>query len=75
MKNRLISLLLSLLAAITWCTAQDVGIKTNFLYWGTATPNLGIEVRVAPRWTIDLSGGYNFIDPINEIVEKAHELT
>ena len=66
MKNRLISLLISLLATITWCTAQDVGIKTNFLYWGTATPNLGVEVRVAPRWTIDLSGGYNFINPINK---------
>ena len=66
MKNRLISLLLSLLACITWCTAQDVGIKTNLLYWGTATPNLGVEVRVAPRWTIDLSGGYNFINPINK---------
>ena len=66
MKNRLISLLLSLLASITWCTAQDVGIKSNLLYWGTATPNLGFEVKVAPRWTFDLSGGYNFINPINK---------
>lgn len=40
-------------------SAQDIALKTNALYWGTTTPNLGIEVTLAPKWTLDLSGGYN----------------
>lgn len=39
--------------------AQVVGIKTNLLYDATATINAGIEVGIAPRWTIDLSGNLN----------------
>lgn len=39
--------------------AQDVAIKTNVLYDATATVNLGVEVGVAPKWTIDLSGNLN----------------
>lgn len=39
--------------------AQKVGLKTNFLYDATATVNLGVEARLAPRWSIDLSGNYN----------------
>lgn len=40
-------------------SAQEIAIKTNALYWVTATPNLGMEVALAPKWTLDLSGGYN----------------
>ncbi len=39
--------------------AQDVAVKTNGLYWATTTPNLGLEVAFDPKWTVDLSGGYN----------------
>jgi hypothetical protein len=39
--------------------AQYFAVKTNALYDITATINLGIEFRVAPRWTIDISGNYN----------------
>ncbi|MBR3801092.1 MAG: DUF3575 domain-containing protein, partial [Rikenellaceae bacterium] len=31
---------------------QDVAIKTNLLYDATRTVNAGIEVGLAPRWTI-----------------------
>ena len=34
-------------------------MKTNALYWATTTPNLGVEFSFAPRWTIDVRGGYN----------------
>lgn len=35
-------------------------VKTNLLYGGYArTPNLGVEVGFAPRWSFDLSGAYN----------------
>ncbi len=39
--------------------AQDVALKTNGLYWATTTPNIGLEVAFSPKWTLDLSGGYN----------------
>lgn len=41
-------------------TAQKIAVKTNLLYGGvTLTPNLGAEIGLAPRWTLDISGGYN----------------
>lgn len=41
-------------------TAQKIAVKTNLLYGGvTLTPNLGAEIGIAPRWTLDISGGYN----------------
>lgn len=39
--------------------AQNVAIKTNLLYDATTTINLGIEVGLAPKWTLDLSGNLN----------------
>ena len=34
-------------------------IKTNALYWATTTPNLGIEIGLSDKFTLDLSGNYN----------------
>lgn len=34
-------------------------IKTNALYWATSTPNLGFEVALAKKLTLDVSGNYN----------------
>ena len=39
--------------------AQSIAVKTNALYWATATPNIGVEYSVASRWTLQLEGGYN----------------
>ncbi len=39
--------------------SQKIGVKTNLLYDATTTPNLGFEFSLSPRWTLDLSGGYN----------------
>lgn len=38
---------------------QDVVVKTNLLYDATATINAGVEIGLAPKWTLDLSGNYN----------------
>ncbi len=38
---------------------STAAIKTNLLYDATMTVNLGAELRVAPEWTIDLSGNIN----------------
>ncbi|SHF93820.1 DUF3575 domain-containing protein [Dysgonomonas macrotermitis] len=34
-------------------------IKTNALYWLTTTPNLGIEIGLSDKFTLDISGNYN----------------
>lgn len=39
--------------------AQDWAIKTNVLYDATATINLGVEIGLAPKWTLDISGNLN----------------
>jgi len=38
---------------------QRVAVKNNFLYDLTLTPNLGLEIGVGEKSTIQLSGGYN----------------
>lgn len=42
--------------------AQDVGIKTNILYDAALSPNLGVEIGLAPKWTLDISGNINAWD-------------
>lgn len=39
--------------------AQEVGLKTNLLYWGTTTPNLAAEVALGKKLTFELQGTYN----------------
>jgi hypothetical protein len=39
--------------------AQQIGVKSNILYNLTTTMNLGLEVSLAPQWTIDLPVNYN----------------
>ena len=43
-----------------------VGLKTNALYWGTTTPNLGIEVRLAKKWTLEAEVGLNPFENKND---------
>ena len=38
--------------------AQNVALKTNLPYAAAASANLGLEVGLAPRWTLDISGNY-----------------
>ncbi len=61
MKFKCIKTICFLLMAFSWqeMKAQDVAVKTNLAYWATTTPNLGIEIALAPKWTLDVSGGYN----------------
>ena len=52
-------LLLLLLCASVAARGQNVGLKTNVLYDAAANVNLGLEVGLAPRWSMDVSGDYN----------------
>ena len=40
-------------------SAQQVDVKTNLLYDATASINLGVEVQLAPKWSLDVSGDFN----------------
>lgn len=41
-------------------SGQNVAVKTNLVYDIAAyTVNAGVEVGLAPRWTLDISGNYN----------------
>jgi len=58
--NRIIILLALVVAgAFTGVRAQDVALKTNLLADGFLNPNLGIEIGLAPKWSLDVSGQYN----------------
>lgn len=40
-------------------SAQKLSLKTNALYWATASPNLSAEIGLAPHWTLEVGGGLN----------------
>jgi len=66
MKKRIHLLMLVLAALCAPAVAQNVALKTNLLYDATTTPNLGIEVSVGARSTINLVGGLNAWDFKND---------
>lgn len=39
--------------------SQNVAIKTNIIYDALLTPTLGVEVGLAPKWSLDVSGSLN----------------
>ncbi|MDL2304105.1 DUF3575 domain-containing protein [Bacteroides sp. OttesenSCG-928-D19] len=58
--KRLITLILLLSGFfISQSSAQKIAVKSNLLYDITSTMNLGVEVRLSDRWTIDLPVNYN----------------
>lgn len=61
MKRKILILIMILAAVVTVqrAAAQDVGIKTNLVADGLLSPNLGVEIGLAPKWTLDLTGEFN----------------
>ena len=43
-------------------SAQKLAVKTNVLSDLTTTVSLGAELRLAPQWTLDVTGSYNAWD-------------
>lgn len=59
-RTRKLAVALLLIArAWTTCHAQEVAVKTNLLYDATTTLNLGLEVGLTSKMTLDISGNYN----------------
>ena len=52
-----ISLMLTLLTSLQ-VHSQNVTISNNLLYDAWLTPNLRVGVRLAPHWSVGLTGGY-----------------
>ena len=71
MKRYLIIAVIVFLASLGSASAQKIGVKSNALYWATATPNLGFEFALGERWTFELEGSYN---PWNLNAEKNTKL-
>lgn len=61
MKRNILILIIAAVAVVTAqrAQAQDVGIKTNLVADGLLSPNLAVEVGVAPKWTLELTGEFN----------------
>ncbi len=59
MKRILQFLVISVLGMVQGVRAQDVALKTNLLYDAALSPNAGIEIGLAPKWTLDITGQFN----------------
>lgn len=60
-RNRLCLLLLFVGMAVG-AKGQDVAIKTNLVSDALLSPELGVEIGLAPKWTFNLAGQVNFWD-------------
>lgn len=63
--RRFLPLLVFALLSIAAAKGQNVGLKTNLLPDAALSPNLGVEFRLAPKWSMDLTGQMN-LWPIND---------
>lgn len=58
--SRLVVVMAAIFAFSNTAGAQSrFAAKTNLLYDATLSPNLGVEIGLAPKWTFDLSGNIN----------------
>lgn len=60
MKRRIHILIAALSVLCSVATAQDVAIKTNLVDDALLDANIGVEVQVAPKWSIDVPASFNF---------------
>ena len=59
MNRGIFLLIMTTISVVHTVNAQDVALKTNILSDAFMNINAGIEVGLAPRWTLDVSGGFN----------------
>lgn len=54
---RTLVFILSCLPMLAFC--QQAALKTNIVFWGTTTPNAGIELGMGRKLSLDIWGAYN----------------
>lgn len=59
MKKKIALILLLALTGFLPGRSQNVAVKTNLLYDALLSINAGVEVGLAPKWTLDVSGSFN----------------
>lgn len=60
LRRKLLTLFIAVAAGICHQGfAQNVAIKTNILSDAILNPNAGIEIGLAPRWTLEVEGEFN----------------
>lgn len=59
MKRFIMLLAIAITTALQTLRGQDVAIKTNILADAFLNPNAGIEIGLAPKWTLDVTGQLN----------------
>lgn len=59
MKRIILLLAIVIAGASQTVRGQNVAIKTNMLADAFLSPNIGIEIGIAPRWTLDATGQFN----------------
>lgn len=47
------------LSSIRVDAGDNAGLKTNLLWDAALSPNVGVEIGIAPRWSVDVSGQLN----------------
>lgn len=57
--KRILLLLWLLASSCSGLQAQRTTLRTNLLFWGTTTPNAGVEFSLGRNFTLVLDGGYN----------------
>lgn len=50
---------ISLFIFINISFSQNIGVKTNLVYWSTTTPNIGVELALSNKKSIDIVTGLN----------------
>lgn len=53
----LLAIVIAGMSQTAW--AQDVAVKTNLFADAFLSPNLGIEIGFAPKWSLDVNGQFN----------------
>ncbi|MDR1258214.1 MAG: DUF3575 domain-containing protein [Tannerellaceae bacterium] len=59
MKRIYVLIIVATVIAFSTAKSQTVAVKTNLLYDATATINLGLEIGMSSRWTLELPVNYN----------------
>ena len=57
-RYRLRLLIVAMLVAVS-ANAQQLGLKTNLLYWATTTPNVGLELQTGRKHSVQAFYGIN----------------
>ncbi len=57
--NKRMTIMTMALLCVQVALAQKAALKSNLLYDATTTINLGLELALSPKWTLDLSSNYN----------------